>query len=169
MIEKPGTYTIKVDLYSQFYRLTSNKLEIQVAEPVKVLTESEEELSKKYFDIETASMLSIHGSRNLDDPGMDVLDEICNTFPDSNAALHAQVAMAIPMAHHFKQYSKKNKKIDNSGAPLYYDAYRRLYEVLVIRKADSLFSFGPDYYGKLEKLMHEIEDKIRNKSQVDHD
>ncbi len=105
-LAEPGNYTIRVMMVINDELVLSNPLRIRIATP---RSHEEEILAQDLFTREVGQLLTFGGSQVLQSANH-ALEETIVRLPDSQAARHAQLALALPR---LKDY----KKLTITGAP----------------------------------------------------
>lgn len=97
-IAEPGDYLIRIALHLKDEDIVSNELHIRVEPPMERI---EEFLAQDFFSDEAARILYFDGSQYLKS-GNRVLKEITERIPRRKVAVHAQVALALPLTKQYK-------------------------------------------------------------------
>jgi hypothetical protein len=97
-IAEPGYYTIQVALHHHKEDIVSNPLTIRVNPPKNY---NEELLAQDFFSEEVGRILTFDGSRVLEG-GNNVLQEVIDQLPNSNAAVHCRMAQANALMKEYK-------------------------------------------------------------------
>lgn len=132
-IAEPGYYTVQVALHYNKETIISNPLTIRVTPPKNY---NEELLAQDFFSEDVGRILTFDGSKVMEG-GNNVMQEVIDQFPDSNAAVHCRIAQANAMMKEYKglvipkgaeeemkSLSESNSAIRTSGANL--DAAQKL-------------------------------------------
>ncbi|WP_206602822.1 hypothetical protein [Leptolyngbya ohadii] len=99
-VAEPGYYTLQAALHveSTGEDVVSNPLRLRIAPPQGY---DEEFLAQDFFSEEVGRILSFDGSRVLNG-GNNTLREVSERLGDRKVAIHAQVALAMPLAKAYK-------------------------------------------------------------------
>ena len=99
-IAEPGYYTIQIAIeHDHKEDIVSNPLRIRIAPPRGY---DEEYIAQDYFCDDVARILAFDGSLFLS-KGNNTLHEVAERLKDRRVAIHAEVALGIPMIRNFKQ------------------------------------------------------------------
>jgi len=98
-IDEPGYYTVQMALHLDDEDVVSNALSLRVASPHGY---DEEFLAQELFTDEVGRILAFDGSQYFR-AGNDTLREITEKLSDRRVAVHARVALAIPLMREYKQ------------------------------------------------------------------
>lgn len=93
IIDAPGYYTIQACLRLQFENVRSRMFRIRVAPPKNW---DEEYHAQDFFSAEVARTLALDGSSTLT-VANDILSQTIEKFEDRNVAVHAMIALTMPM------------------------------------------------------------------------
>lgn len=118
LIDEPGYYQIRVCLHLHGEDIVSNTLVLRVTPP---RTWDEEYLAQDYFSDDVARVLNFDGSRQLATAN-DTLRELVARLPERKAAVHAQVALAMPQLRSYKLLTAKRAPDDRGRYRLRKDA-----------------------------------------------
>jgi hypothetical protein len=97
-IDEPGDYIVQASLKYGDSDIVSNELRIRVNPPRSF---DESMLAQDFFSDEVARVLQFDGSMALK-KGNEYLHLVLEKMPSSNAAVHANVALAMPHTKNFK-------------------------------------------------------------------
>lgn len=97
-IAEPGYYTIQVALHHHKEDIVSNPLTIRVKPPKSY---DEELLAQDFFSEEVGRLLTFDGSRVMEGAN-NVIQEVIEQLPDSNAAVHCRIAQANSLMKEYK-------------------------------------------------------------------
>ncbi|WP_207513854.1 hypothetical protein [Longitalea luteola] len=97
-IAEPGYYTVQVALHYHKEDVLSNPLTIRVKPPKSY---NEELLAQDFFSEEVGRILTFDGSQVLEG-GNNVVKEVIEQLPDSNAAVHCRIAQANAVMKEYK-------------------------------------------------------------------
>ncbi|VAW95850.1 FIG00986726: hypothetical protein [hydrothermal vent metagenome] len=97
-IAEPGGYTVQAMMTINDEVVVSNSLKLRVATPK---THGEEICAQDLFAKEVGQVLTYGGSQFLESAN-NALEEVIVRLPESNAARHAQIALALPKLRNFK-------------------------------------------------------------------
>lgn len=97
-ISEPGNYTVQAVLTIDEDIIVSNTLKLRVATPQ---THAEEVCAQDLFVKDVGQVLTFGGSQFLESAN-NALEEIIVQLPESNAARHAQIALALPKLRNYK-------------------------------------------------------------------
>lgn len=100
LVDEPGYYTARVIVHLEHEDFVSNTLRLRVTPPSREHRYDEEFLAQDFFSEEVGRILVFDGSRVLE-KGNDTLREIAERLSGSTIAKHAQIALALPLAHDF--------------------------------------------------------------------
>lgn len=98
-IDEPGYYTVQLALHFDNEDVVSNALSLRVAPPRGY---EEEFLAQELFTDDVGRILAFDGTRYFS-AGNDTLREITEKLSDRRVAVHARVALAIPLMGEYKQ------------------------------------------------------------------
>ena len=98
-IDEPGYYTVQLALHLGDEDVVSNALSLRVAPPRGY---DEEFLAQELFTDDVGRILAFDGSQYFS-AGNDTLREITERLSDRRVAVHARVALAIPLMRENKQ------------------------------------------------------------------
>ncbi len=98
-IDEPGYYTVQMALHFDNEDVVSNALSLRVAPPRSY---DEEFLAQDLFTDDVGRILAFDGSQYFS-AGNNTLREITEKLSDRRVAVHARVALAIPLMHEYKQ------------------------------------------------------------------
>ncbi len=105
LIDEPGHYVVQVCLHLPDEDVLSNRLAVRVTPPQSW---DEEYLAQDYFSDAIGRVLTFDGSHVLTSAN-DTLQEVVAKLPGRNAAVHAQVALALPRLRDFKRLSPRDQ------------------------------------------------------------
>jgi hypothetical protein len=98
-LAEPGMYDVQAALRRDDGDVVSDRLRLRIAAPRDF---EDETLAQDFFSDDVGRILAFDGSRVLE-TGNDVLAEIVRRLPERRVALHARLALAIPMSRNCKQ------------------------------------------------------------------
>ena len=112
-ISEPGNYQVRLCLHHHDEDIVSNTLTLRVLHP---RSQDEEVLAQDYFSDEVARVLAFDGSQYLESPN-DTLRELSARFKDCRAAIHANIALGMPLLRPFKriQFAANNTAAAGAG------------------------------------------------------
>jgi hypothetical protein len=105
-LAEPGNYTVQAVLPTPTGSVISNAYRLRVAPPTD---RGEERLAQDFFTEDVGRVLTFDGSRILGTAN-DTLKEVCDALPDRKVAIHARVALAMPL-------QRDSKALDFASAP----------------------------------------------------
>ncbi len=91
-LAEPGRYLLQVAIGIDGRTVLSNPLVLRVARPK---SREQEVIAQDFFSDEVGRVMAFDGSRVLDS-GNAALRKLVESFPDSAAAIHAEIALAMP-------------------------------------------------------------------------
>lgn len=97
-VSEPGDYLVQVALHLPNEDIVSNALTIRVEPP---MDRTEEFLAQDFFSDATARTLYFDGTKALES-GNDALKSITERLPGRKVAVHAEVALAMPLTKPYK-------------------------------------------------------------------
>ncbi|MGZ7444654.1 hypothetical protein [Paenibacillus sp. TH7-28] len=97
-VSEPGDYTIQVALHCKHEDIVSNPLTVRVEPP---MDRTEEFLAQDFFTEATAKTIYFDGTKYAENSN-GVLEAITERLPHRKVAIHAQVALAMPMTKPYK-------------------------------------------------------------------
>ncbi|HJL15572.1 MAG TPA: hypothetical protein RMH99_07955 [Sandaracinaceae bacterium LLY-WYZ-13_1] len=97
LLAEPGTYDVQVALELDGQQVVSNRLALRVEPPRDAQRFEQERIAQDYFTEEVGRVLAFDGTRcaPLADANA-TLRDVADRLADSRAAVHAQVALAMP-------------------------------------------------------------------------
>ena len=107
-VAEPGRYVIQAALHLVEEDIVSTPLAIRIAPPKGY---DEEYLAQDLFTEDVGRVLAFDGTKVLDSAN-NVLKEVSEKLPDSKAAIHAKVALAMPLSRPYRAL-----KVDAKGSP----------------------------------------------------
>jgi reprolysin-like metallo-peptidase family M12B len=107
-VAEPGRYVLQAALHLDDEDVVSPPLPIRIAPPKGY---EEENLAQDLFTEDVGRTLAFDGTKVLEGAN-NVLREISEKLPDSRAAIHARVALALPLARQYRALT-----VDAKGSP----------------------------------------------------
>jgi hypothetical protein len=98
-LAEPGVYEVQAALHRDDGDVVSDRLRLRIAAPRDF---EEETLAQDFFSDDVGRILAFDGSRVLE-AGNGALDEIVQRLPGRRVAVHARLALAVPMSRSCKQ------------------------------------------------------------------
>ncbi len=142
-IAEPGGYTVQAMMTIGDEVIVSNSLKLRVASP---RTHGEEVCAQDLFVKEVGQVLTYGGSQFLESAN-NALEEVIVRLPESNAARHAQIALALPKLRNFKSLNitadtpdlftaleKKQVSIDSVSAD---SSVNKVLDTLLVKEGDA--------------------------------
>ena len=142
-IAEPGGYTVQAMMTINDETIVSNSLKLRVATPK---THGEEVCAQDLFAKEVGQVLTYGGSQFLESANT-ALEEVIVRLPKSNAARHAQMALALPKLRNFKSLNitagapdlltalaKKQVAINSASAD---SSVNKVLETLLVKEGDA--------------------------------
>lgn len=105
-IAEPGVYTVQMAMEVAGRELVSNALRLKIRPEASY---EEAKIAQDYFTEDTGRVLAFDGSRYLES-GVEALQEIVAKLPESRAATHARIALALPLQRTYRLLDVKKLK-----------------------------------------------------------
>ncbi|MBE3650942.1 hypothetical protein [Paenibacillus polymyxa] len=151
LISDPGDYLIQIALHLENEDVLSNELIIRVEPPID---RNEDFLAQDYFSDDVARTLFFDGTKTLESSN-NVLRTVAERLPHRKAAVHAEVALAMPLMKHYKLLGKD--KIIHVTPPKIEEATQLLKPVLLERSHVAANTLGHlDYRYYMDRLSESI-------------
>jgi len=152
-ISDPGEYTIQVILHMNGEDIPSNLLPISVQLPVN---SSEDTLSQDYFSEDVARILTFGGSRVLE-RGNNVLRRVSEMLPYQRVALHASVALGLPLASDYNILDEVDGRLQLKISPADQgEAKKLLTSAFELRKNEAIKTLGGIMYNQSLKVFKSL-------------
>ena len=126
-IAEPGNYTVQAMITIDDEIIMSNALKLRVGTP---RTDNEEICAQDLFNKDVGQVLTYGGSQYLAKANH-ALEEVIVRLPNSNAARHAQIALALPKLRNFKSLNI------TADAPDLFTALENKKAAIGVTKSDS--------------------------------
>lgn len=126
-IAEPGNYTVQAMMTIDDEIIMSNALKLRVGTP---RTDNEEICAQDLFNKDVGQVLTYGGSQYLAKANH-ALEEVIVRLPNSNAARHAQIALALPKLRNFKSLNI------TADAPDLFTALENKKAAIGVTKSDS--------------------------------
>ena len=105
-LAEPGVHEVQMALHLDSGDVVSNSLKLRIAPPRGY---DEEYLAQDFFSDAVGRILTFDGSRVLES-GLDTLREASERLSERRVALHAEIALGMPLARDYKQLSLDHAK-----------------------------------------------------------
>jgi hypothetical protein len=152
-VAEPGRYVIQIALHLENEDVISTPLMLRIAPPRGY---DEEYYAQDFFTEDVGRVLAFDGTRALD-TAIDTLKEGSERFHDRSVALHAKVALGMPLTRNFKELiadpgAPPEEPLKFKGAGVQADeAKHELSQALMERRGEAASTLGHiDYAGYTE-------------------
>ncbi|SDN07110.1 hypothetical protein [Paenibacillus jilunlii] len=151
LISEPGDYLIQVAIHLENEDVLSNELMIRVEPPID---RTEDFLAQDFFSNDVARTLFFDGTKSLENSN-NILRTVAERLPHRKVAVHAEVALAMPLMKPFKLLGQD--KIIHVTPPQIEEATQLLKPALLERSHVAANTLGHlDYHFYMDRLSESI-------------